>query len=84
MLCTRMEHRFSGQIDIAHVVVVKGSLILDEYAQIRQYLLEPYGFTCNHRCAPVFGLCARNSDGLLLLATPGYGSAVEVDLLSAL
>ena len=77
-------------MNTAHVVVVKGSRILDGNAQILQYPLEPYGVTCGHRRAPVFRLCARKSDGWLLLATPGYCSTTEgenkyeVDLLSAL
>ena len=67
MLCTRIEHRVPSKIDNAHVVTQEGI----------QYPLEPYGSPCNQRRAPVFHLCARKSDGWLLLATPGYCSATE-------
>ena len=73
----RVEHYVLSQIDIAHVVAEEGSRILDAYAQILQYPLEPYGFTCNHCRTPVFRLCARKRDGRLLLATPGYCSDAE-------
>ena len=46
MLCPRVEHRVPSQINIAHIVAVKGSWILDGYAQILDYPLEP----CGHRC----------------------------------
>ena len=77
MLCACVEHRVPSQMNIAHVVAVKGNQILDGNAQILQYPLELYGFICCHRRAPVFGLCARKSDGWLLLATPGDGSTSE-------
>ena len=77
VLCPRLEHRVPIQIDVAHVVAVKGSWILDGYAQILENPLESYGFTCGHRRASVFRLCARKSDGQLLFATLGYGSVVE-------
>ena len=73
----RVEHQVPSQIDIAHVVVEKGSQILDGYTQILQYPLEPYGFTCGHHRASVFRLGARKSYGWLLFAALGYGSAVE-------
>ena len=90
MLCPHVEHRVPSQIDTAHVVAVKGSRILDGYAKILEYPLEPYYFTCCHRRAFVFRLCARKSDGWLLFVARGYGSAAEgeknpeVDLLLAL
>ena len=48
MLYPCVEHRVPSQIDISHVVTVKGSRILDGYAQILEYPFEPYGFTCGH------------------------------------
>ena len=77
VLCPRVEHRVPSQIDTAHVVAVKGSRILDGYAQILQNPLEPYGFTRSYGCAPVFRLRTRKSDGRLLLTTSGYCSAAE-------
>ena len=58
MLCSRVEHRVPSQIDPAPVFVENGSRILDANAQIVQYPLEPDDFTCSHRRAPTFGLCA--------------------------
>ena len=64
--------------------------MLDGYTQILEYPLKPYGFTCGHRRAPVFRLCARKNDNWFLFAAPGYGSAAEgetnpeIDLLLAL
>ena len=72
-----VEHRVPSQVDIVDVVAEKGSRILDGNAQILQYPLEPYGFTCSHRCAPVLSLGARKSDDWLLVATPEYGSTTE-------
>ena len=59
VLCPHVEHQVPCQIDIAHLIAVKGSRILDGYAQILEYPLEPYGFTCGHRRAPIFRLGAR-------------------------
>ena len=73
----RVEYRVSSQIDTAHVVAVEGSRILDGYAQILEYPLEPYGFTCGYHRAPVFRLCARKSDSWLLFATPRYGTTTQ-------
>ena len=39
MLCPRVEHWVSSQIYTAHVVAVKGSQILDRYAQVLEYPL---------------------------------------------
>ena len=77
MLCSRVEHRTPSQIDTSHVVVEKGSRILDGYAHILEYPLEAYGLTCRHRRTSVFHLCARKSDDWLLFAAPGYRSAAE-------
>ena len=59
VLGPRVEHWVPSQIDITHVVAVKGSWILDGYAQILENPLEPYGFTCGYYRAPVFRLGAR-------------------------
>ena len=77
VLCPRVEYQVPSQIDTAHVVAVEGSRILDGYAQIIEYPLETYGFTCAHYRAPIFRLCARSSDGWLLIVAPGYSSAAE-------
>ena len=74
MLCMRVEHQVSSQIDTAHVVTEKGSQIHDGKSHILMYPLEPL---CSHRGAPVFDLCARKSDGSLLLSTPRYGSTTK-------
>ena len=58
----RVEDGVPSEVDVAHVVTKEANWIHNGNAQILQYALDPYDFTCGDCRAPVFGFCAQQCD----------------------